>query len=132
LITEEEQAVPDTDKSMFAKVTKHDETLEKHDERLDDHDIKIKVFSEQIRQLQDNYIKLENVVMSESRETRITITETNQKLHELINGLMGYKSGQNQLKNNLTIAKWESISKIVGILAGSGGIIYFIVESVTK
>lgn len=111
---------------------KHDKDIEKHEEVLEEHTVQLKVQAEQIKQLQDNAIKLENVVMSESRETRLTITQTNQKLHELISSLMGYNSGNNQMATSLKIAKWESIAKIVGILAGSGGVIYFILEQLSK
>lgn len=119
-------------------LSKHDKELEAHDKLLDDHTVQLRVQAEQIKQLQDNAIKLENVVMSESRETRLTITQTNQKLHELINGLMGYNTGNNQVqvKNNeimanMKMARMESWAKIVGILAGSGGVIYFIIDRLT-
>ena len=111
---------------FIAMLDKHDNTIDEQDSRLDEHEALLKVQAEQIKQLQDNAIKLENVVMSESRETRLTITETNQKLHELINGLMGYKSGHDRMVTDLKMARLESIAKIIGILAGSGGILYYI------
>lgn len=103
--------------------------IDEHEDRLNNHDSQLKVQAEQIKQLQDNATKLENVVMTENRETRLTITRTNQQLHDLINGIMGFKSGENQLSHNLNIAKWESIAKIIGILAGSGGIIWYIIKT---
>jgi nicotinamide mononucleotide adenylyltransferase len=113
-------------------LNKHDKELQTHDKILEDHELQLRVQAEQIKQLQDNAIKLENVVMAENRETRLTITQTNQKLHELINGLMGYNTGNNQMANNLKMARMESWAKIIGILAGSGGVIYFIIEQVSK
>jgi len=107
-------------------IDKHEDHIGDHESRLDEHGALLKVQAEQIKQLQDNAIKLENVVMSESRETRLTITETNQKLHELINGLMGYRTGQSRMETDLKMARLESLAKIVGILAGSGGILYYI------
>lgn len=117
--------MPETrdDLSLFAVIDKQGRDLENHDGRIDDLELQARVQAEQIKQLQDNGIRLENVVMTENRETRLTITNTNQQLHELINGLMGYKSGQNQLLSTMTMARWESIAKIVGILASSGGIV---------
>lgn len=100
--------------------------LKQYGDILDEHTIQLRIQSEQIKQLQDNGIKLENIVMAENRETRLTITNTNKQLHELINGIMGFKSGQNQMVNTMRMARWESIAKIVGILAGSGGILYYI------
>lgn len=100
--------------------------MSRYDSTLDEHGIQLQIQAEQIKQLQDNNIKLENVVMHENRETRATITETNKQLMELMNGLMGYKTGQNQINQSITIARWESIAKIVGLLAGSGGVIYYL------
>lgn len=124
--------MPGGEKSIFGIVSKHEMMLEEHESKLDEHGIQIRVQAEQIKQLQDNGIRLENTVMTENRETRATITNTNKQLHELINGLMGYNSGQSQLQNSLKMARMESWAKIIGILAGSGGIIYFIIEQVSK
>lgn len=103
----------------------------------DDHKIQLQIIKEQVKQLQDNGIRLENVVMSENRETRLTITQTNGELHKVINQLIGYKSGENELAHNVTMATnesrhnlrmktLESIAKIILTLCGSGGIIYLI------
>lgn len=124
--------MPGGDKSIFGIVSKHELMLEEHENKLDEHGIQIRVQAEQIKQLQDNGIRLENTVMTENRETRATITNTNKQLHELINGLMGYNSGQSQLQNNLKMARMESWAKIIGILAGSGGILYFIIDQISK
>lgn len=124
-MSETKEVIP-VSEEVTLLLTKHNKELESHEQTLEAHEIELKVQAEQIKALQDNTIKLENVVMSENRETRQTITETNKQLHELINGLMGYNSGKNQLQNNLAIAKWESIAKIVGMLAGSGGILFYI------
>lgn len=118
--------MPDKDLSLFSTVASHDEKLEVHGEILEKHAHELKVQAEQIKQLQDNAIKLENVVMSENRDTRRTITETNSQLRELINDIMGYKTTQTQMSTNLRMAQIESIAKIIGILAGSGGILFYL------
>lgn len=114
------------DGSMFTTVEKVTKTVEEHHETLEDHTLQLRIQAEQIKQLQDNGIRLENIVMSENRETRMTITQTNEKLHELINGLMGYKTGQSQLTHSLQMARIETIAKIIALLAGSGGILYYV------
>lgn len=93
---------------------------------LEQHEAQLKVQAEQIKHLQDNAMKLENVVMSENRETRLTITQTNRELHELISQLLGFKTGESQLTNKLRLARMESYVKIIGILTGSGGLLYYI------
>lgn len=104
---------------LLSIVKQHEETLESHDRLL-------QVHAEQIKNLQDNYLRLENTVMRENRETRETISETNKQLMGLMNDVLGYKSGHNQVVQSMTVAKWETIAKIGGIMAGSGGILYYI------
>lgn len=121
------QNTPNSLENLFRTQDRHSTKHEEHDQKLEEHTLQLQIQAQQIKALQENSIRLENVVMSESRETRTTITNTNQQLYDLINNLMGYKSGQSQLNNTLTMAKWESIAKIIGILAGSGGILYYII-----
>lgn len=113
------------DISMFTKI-------EKHEERLDDHDDKFKEQDNRLSRLEDQTLRLENTIMAENRETRATITETNKQLHALIEGLMGYKSGENSLNHSLRMAKIESFSKVVAYLVGSGGFLYAIFEFINK
>lgn len=113
------------DISMFSKI-------EKHEERLDDHDDKLKEQDNRLSRLEDQTLRLENTIMSENRETRATITETNKQLHGLIEGLMGYKSGENSLNHSLRMAKLESASKIIAYLVGSGGFLYALFEFLGK
>lgn len=108
---------------MFGKVDQLCKDVEEHDATLEEHTLQLRIQAEQIKQLQDNGIRLENVIMNENRETRMTVTQSNTQLHELINGIMGFKSGQNQMTHSLKMARMESIAKIAGILAGSGGIV---------
>lgn len=109
------------DISMFGKI-------EKHEERLDEQAEKLSQAENRISRLEDQTLRLENTIMAENRETRSTITETNRQLHHLIEGLMGYKTGENNLNHSLRMAKLESASKIVAYLVGSGGFIYVLFE----
>lgn len=109
------------DISMFSKIEKHEERLDEQHDRLTQQE-------NRISRLEDQTLRLENTIMSENRETRATITETNKQLHSLIEGLMGYKSGENNLKHSLRMAKLESFSKIIAYLVGSGGFLYVLFE----
>lgn len=100
--------------------------LTQHEKMLDTHANELKLQSQKISMLENNAIRLENVVMSENRETRQTIINTNHQLHELIKNIMGYDADKHDTSSKLTMAKWESIVKIIGVLAGSGGILYYI------
>ena len=102
------------------------EKLNEHDEIIKQHDSLLRVHTEQIRNIENGNLKLENLVMQENRETRATIMQTNRELHDLINNILGFKTGQNQLNHNMKMSTAESVVKIVGILAGSGGLLYYI------
>lgn len=115
-----------TNKETVIDETPVESILKDHSKLLDEHTNQLLLQAEQIKQLQDNSLRLENTVMRENRETRETITETNKQLMALMNDILGYKTGQNQVIQSMNMVKWETIAKIVGILAGSGGILYYI------
>ena len=132
-MTREETKLPSSDASMFVTIDAHGKALVKHDEELENHELRIQLNTKEleaqardIQQLRDNALRLENVVMNENRDTRNTITQTNRELHELITNLMGYKTSTSTLASNITTVRIESVVKIIGILAGSGGILYYI------
>lgn len=112
--------------SMFGKIETYTAKTDKHGDILEEHAMMLRVQAEQIKQLQDNGIRLENVVMSENRDTRLTITKTNEELHELIKGLMGYQTGKNQLAHTAKMARMESLAKIISLLLGSGGFLVWL------
>ena len=113
-------------KEGISDITAMQEKILKHENLINNHTNELKLQSQKINMLENNAIRLENVVMSENRETRQTIISTNSQLHELIKNIMGYDSDKLTTSTKLTVAKWESIVKIIGILAGSGGILYYI------
>lgn len=115
-----------TVEQLCKEVKEHDGVLDEHTRKIDDNTTQLKIQAEQIKQLQDNGLRLENVIMNENRETRMTVTQSNNQLHELINGIMGFKSGQSQLTTNLKMAYVESVVKIVSFLGGAGGILYYV------
>ena len=102
------------------------EILDNHGDMLADHELRLKVHEGAINELKNGQMKLENTVMLESRETRKTITDTNDQLHTLIRELMGYKTDERKLNADVKIKRIEVLAKIIGILAGSGGILYYI------
>lgn len=105
--------------AMMVKMKSHDEILEEHSKELG-------IQREQINQLRNDSIRLENIVMNENRETRQTITENNNKVMELMNNILGFKTTEGQQKQTVTITQWESIVKMVTLLGGSGGFLYWL------
>lgn len=111
---------------MARRMRDNELLLAEHEEKLKEHDRLIFLQSKKIEVVEASSIKLENLVMTENKETRSVIIKTNHELHTLINNLLGYKSGENQLNHNAKIQRVESIVKIVSMLAGSGGILYYL------
>jgi uncharacterized membrane protein YjjP (DUF1212 family) len=104
-----------------------------HEDRLDGHDLTLQSHANDIKQLKENNLRLENVVMAENRVTRETVTNTNKELHDLIKSLLGYKTGEQQqqvqltqINNDLKLARYESWAKIIGILGSSGGFLFYL------
>lgn len=110
---------PETGAIDYRDVSKHSEILESHAMQLELH-------AKSIRDLQDNGIRMENLVMTENKETRQTVTKTNDLLREVIKGLMGYNTENNERSHKLTMAQLESVVKILSLLAGSGGILWYV------
>lgn len=112
----ETREVPEID---YSDVTKHGEILASHA-------IQLEIHTKSILKLQDNGIRLENLIMTENKETRQTITHTNELLREVIKGLMGYNTGNSERSHKLTMAQWESVVKIITLLGGSGGLLWYL------
>jgi hypothetical protein len=117
-----------TGDSVFKTITQHGEEIEQLKKSESLHD-------ERLKRLEDNHIKLENTVMSESRETRTTIVEQNNKLFSLVENSLGIKAKTVTQQHELKVLKWNHISNIVlkfgsglVLLLGSGTGLFMIVE----
>lgn len=121
-----EETVEVYNEEMVQRMIDNEEKIANQEVTLKEHDKLLALHSEKINAIETSTIKLENLVMTENRETRAVIMSSNKDLHTLINNVLGFKSGENQLKHSMTMARAESIVKIVSLLAGSGGILYWI------
>ena len=93
--------------------------LREHSRLLETHATELQLHAQKILVLENNSMRLENLVMTENRETRQTIINTNNQLHDLIKSIVGTNS-------KLSVTKWESVVKIIVAIAGSGGLLYYI------
>lgn len=117
---------PEQHDPMTQRMLDNEAIIARHEAKLLEHERRLDLQSQKIESVEASSVKLENLVMTENKETRSVIIKTNQELHTLINNLLGYKSGENQLKHTQNIQKIESIVKIISLLAGSGGILYYL------
>lgn len=136
--------MPQSDLSMFDKITTLDQTtkehadkhkatearLEKTEEKLDEHAVLLDKYAMRLIRLEDQTIKLENTIMTENRDTRATVVEQNRQLFTLIESVMGFKSGEDTRKHDLKVRRWDSMTNIILKLAGAGGLIYLVAQAI--
>lgn len=114
----------------------HTEILKRHSERLQEVSDVQKRHDETIQEMSANYLKLENVIYRENKETRDMMRGTMDKQFSLIEALTGYKESAAvrdiELKKVKT-EKWSDIIvKVIGLLTivlSSGGILFAIVNA---
>lgn len=117
------------------------DTVRRLGEKSDDHDTRISILEERdqqheerLKQLEDQSIKLENTVMSESRETRLTMKEQTDKLFNIVDSSINYKTDAEKQEHEfrmLKIKTWSDVflkisGGIVALLSAGGGAYYVI------
>ncbi|WP_313894667.1 hypothetical protein [Psychrobacillus sp.] len=142
------------------RIELQDERLNKHDERLNQHGERIlqlenwdkdkhqriqlmeqkeQEHEKRIKDVEQNYTKLENTIMSENKETRMFFQSNMDKQWDLIKSRDDQRledkrmqHDDNRMKLDLEKTKFERWSDIFFKLAGTGGILYLIVQALVK
>lgn len=120
--------------SVYETVKKHDEEINNHHERLSILEETDRQHEERLRQLEDQSIKLENTVMTESRETRTTMKEQTDKLFNIVDSSINYKQDVEKQAHEFRMLKIETWSTVflklsggvVALLSAGGGAYYVI------
>ncbi|WP_432355336.1 hypothetical protein [Sporosarcina sp. A2] len=128
--------------------------LKKQGESLEDHETKISVLDgrvigleeltvtllekdrqheEKLQQMETQNLKLENTVLSTSRETQEIVKTQADKMYELAKTSMGYQTASAEQDHELRMAKlnaWSNfalkVSGALATMAGSGGLLYYV------
>lgn len=118
--------------SMFEKVQNHEERIVNLERA--DHE-----FEERLKRVEDSNIKLENTMMTESRETRTVMKEQTDKMFELVENTLGFQSTKNTQIHELKMLKWNTLATVFlkvcgGIVAlfTTGGAFYYAAEHYFK
>lgn len=82
-----------------------------------------------IQKIEDNYLRLENTIMAESRETRDILREGMNKQWELIKSRDDKFAAEAERQHILKKTRIERNSEILLRLLTAGGIIYLLMES---
>lgn len=119
---------------IYGRVGKLDLKNTEQDKRLDQLEYNEERHEDRMKLLEDHGLRLENTVLTESRDTRRTMTEQTDKMLEIIGSSLGYRSVSEINNHKLKMAKWSTMSgvflKITGgllALLSTGGIGYAVV-----
>ena len=126
------------------QVSDHQRVLEEHTAILKSHTDQLKTVTdvqkkhdETITEMNANYMKLENTIFRENKETRDMMRGTMEKQFSLIEQLTGYKESAAVRDSDLQKVKTEKwsdiIVKLIGlatIVLSSGGILFAIVNAI--
>jgi DNA mismatch repair ATPase MutS len=117
----------------------HTDILKQHAESFEDVMRKQKEHDDQIKEINANYLKLENVIYSENKETRNTMQVTTDRLFHLIEQMTGQKQASTALEYDFKKAALEVSDKKsqrlwewFGKAAGAGGVIALVVAALLQ
>ena len=120
------------DLSMFRTVEQNKKDIAVIKETLENH-------AEQMNEMKSNAIKLETTVTLENRETRTIVTQQVDKLYDLVEKAMGFKTESASQEHELKMLRWNTMSTVflrfagsLAALASSGGVIYYLIVEAPK
>ena len=115
--------------AVNGKIDEHDKRLNNHGDRL----TKLEKWDEdkhrRLKVVEDNYTKLESTIISENKEMRLFFQSNMDKQWDLIKVRDEQKHDQQKMKHEFDKTKFERWSEILLKLAGTGGILYLIIQS---
>lgn len=82
--------------------------------------------------VQKGQAQLEVTLLKEGQLNREIMNENKELTNKLLNHVLGKDEKETQAEIDNTKAKWELVGKAFAVLAGSGSILYLIVEAVAK
>lgn len=120
---------------MYETVKAHDAALLEHGERISSLEENGRLHEERLKLLEDQSVRLENTVMTESRETRTTMKEQTEKLFKIVDQSINYKADSQKLDYDLKkmrIEMWTNVFlKLSGgmlALLSAGGAGYWLLQ----
>lgn len=132
--------------SMYDMLKKQGESLEDHDNRifgLEELTAALKEadrqHEEKLQQMETQNLKLENTVLTTSRETQEIVKTQADKMYDLAKSSMSYQTVSAGQEHELKMAKlnaWSTfalkLSGALATMAGSGGLIYYVFTNFLK
>ena len=104
---------------------------DKH-ERLTAMEKKDEENEKRLKDVEQNYVKLENTILTENKETRKFFQSNMDKLWDLTKSRDEQKHEGRKMKHELAKTKLEKWSDVIFKVASSGGILYLIAQALLK
>ena len=128
------------------RLNSQDERIQQHSDRITelekfDRDSKVRLMAIEegdlrrevrMKEVEQNYVKLENTILSENRETRTFFQSNMDRLWELTKSRDTNAHDNRRMRYELTKTKIERLSDVFFKLAGTGGILYLIVQALIR
>lgn len=89
-------------------------------------------YEKRLINVEQNYVKLENTILTENKETRTFFQSNMDKLWELTKTRDELNHDSRRMRYEITKTKVERWSDVFFKLAGTGGILYLIVQALIK
>jgi len=132
--------------SQSDRLNKHDERLNQHSQRIQQLEVFDKEKHDRLRSVErndeeyekrlinveQNYVKLENTILTENKETRTFFQSNMDKLWDLTKSRDELSHDTRRMRHEITKTKVERLSDVFFKLAGTGGILYLIVQALLK
>lgn len=131
---------------MNERLDAQDRRLQQHSEKIQqlekwdkDKHLRIRTIEEndikqedKLKEIQGSYLKLENTILAENKETRTFFQSNMNQLWDLTKSRDAQIHDTKKMSHEITKTRIERLSDIFFKLAGTGGILYLIVQAIIK
>lgn len=111
------------------KTLEQDLLLENHEGRIKQLEENDQDKEKRLRTMEQSYLKLENTILQENRDTRQLFQNTMQNQWDLIKSSYASTENDKNRKYELTKSKLERRTELTMKLLGTGGLLYLCVQS---
>ncbi|MEK5528526.1 hypothetical protein MKX79_03905 [Viridibacillus sp. FSL R5-0468] len=111
------------------KTIEQDLLIENHEGRIKQLELNDLDKEKRLRTVEQSYLKLENTILQENRDTRQLFQNTMQNQWDLIKSSYAATENDKNRKYELTKSKLERRTELTMKLLGTGGLLYLCVQS---
>ncbi|MGG4462597.1 hypothetical protein ABEO79_00060 [Micromonospora provocatoris] len=99
---------------------------------IQDHERRITNLETQLTKIESSQIKIENTIMSEAKETREAFDRQNNRMWDMMKQIQESNDAKAMRKDDLKKTSLEKGYQFLMVIAGSGSIIYVLIQAAVK